>query len=77
MYDMLKAPTIPGTETNVTPDILVPIIPIATIYQGDLRLATKKASLSELFRLINIDIRYNIPKYAANMIKMFVAIIAH
>ena len=42
--------TIPGTETNVTPESDVPIIPIDTMYQGDLRLPRKNASLLELFR---------------------------
>ena len=37
--------TIPGTETNVTPDKEVPTIPMETMYQGDFRLPKKKASL--------------------------------
>ena len=37
--------TMPGTEMNVTPDMLAPIMPNATIYHGDLRSPTKKASL--------------------------------
>lgn len=39
-------PTIPGTDTKVTPDMLEPIMAKATTYQADLRLPTKKPSLS-------------------------------
>jgi len=39
----------PGTDTKVTPDIDVPIIPKATMYQGDLRFPRKKVSLSDRF----------------------------
>jgi hypothetical protein len=35
----------PGTDTKVMPEILAPTIPNATIYQGDLRLPRKNASL--------------------------------
>ena len=37
--------TIPGTETKVTPEMEVPIIPKATIYHGDFLLPVKKAAL--------------------------------
>ena len=46
--------TIPGTETKVTPESDVPIIPIETIYHGDLRFPRKKASLLVLFLLSKI-----------------------
>ena len=36
--------TMPGTLTNVTPEIEAPIIPKATIYQGDLLFARKNVS---------------------------------
>ena len=36
--------TIPGTLTKVTPEIEAPIMPKATIYQGDLLLARKNVS---------------------------------
>ena len=39
--------TIPGTLTNVTPDMLAPTMPKATIYQGERRLARKNVLLSE------------------------------
>ena len=37
--------TIPGTETNVTPEIDAPIIPNATIYHGERLFAKKKVAL--------------------------------
>jgi len=45
-YEKLLTATIPGTETNVTPEILEPIIAKATTYQVDLRFPTKKPWLS-------------------------------
>ena len=54
--------TIPGTETNVTPESDVPTIPIDTMYQGDLRLPRKNASLLELFRPVIQAISGRIPK---------------
>jgi hypothetical protein len=51
------APTSPGTEINVTPDKAVPIIPKATKYHFELRLAIKKVELSADFR----DVKYEIP----------------
>ena len=53
--------TIPGTETNVTPESDVPIIPIDTMYQGDFRLPRKNASLLELFRPVIQAISRRIP----------------
>lgn len=41
-------PTIPGTDTKVTPDMLEPIMAKATTYQADLRLPTKKPSVISL-----------------------------
>jgi hypothetical protein len=38
-------PTVPGTDTNVTPDRDVPIIPNATNTQFELRFPIKKVSL--------------------------------
>lgn len=35
----------PGTEINVTPEMLAPIMPNATIHQGDCRPALKNALL--------------------------------
>ena len=42
-----KSPTVPGTDTNVTPDREVPIIPNATSIQFELLLPIKKESLVE------------------------------
>lgn len=42
-YDIPEPATVPGTDTKVTPDRDVPIIPKATIYQGDDLLPRKKA----------------------------------
>ena len=44
----------PGTETNVTPDMLAPIMPKATIAHGELWRAMKKSLLSAL-RLVSRD----------------------
>jgi len=41
-------PTVPGTDTKVTPDKEVPIIPKATSIQFELRLPIKNDSLLEL-----------------------------
>jgi len=45
-YEKLLTPTMPGTDTKVTPDMLEPIMAKATTYQADLRLPTKNPSLS-------------------------------
>jgi hypothetical protein len=49
-------PTSPGTDIKVTPEMVAPIIPKATRYQGDFRFPVKKVSLS-LLREENQDIR--------------------
>jgi hypothetical protein len=47
-------PTIPGTDMKVTPEIVVPIIEMATTYHGDFRSPEKKALLlSESFLVVN------------------------
>jgi len=46
----------------VTPESDVPTIPIDTMYQGDLRLPRKNASLLELFRPVIQAISRRIPK---------------
>ena len=55
----------PGTEMKVTPDMLAPIMPNATIHHGDWRPARKKALLplapcAEL----RCEMRRSIKKYA-------------
>ena len=54
--------TMPGTDTNVTPDIEAPTMPKATMYHGDLRLPRKKVSLSELLLVRRLKI-YSAVKY--------------
>ena len=44
---MSLAPTMPGTETKVTPEMEAPTMPNATMYQGERRLARKNVSLLE------------------------------
>jgi len=44
---MSLAPTMPGTETKVTPEMEAPTMPKATMYQGERRLARKNVSLLE------------------------------
>jgi hypothetical protein len=61
--DNPKSPTVPGTETNVTPDREVPIIPKATNTQFELRLPIKKESLVEL-REVTQATPNSIRKYA-------------
>ena len=58
----------PGTEIKVTPEMLAPIMPKATIHQGDWRPARKKALLPwapcvELWR----EITKSMKKYANNV----------
>ena len=54
--------TIPGTETNVTPDMAEPTIAKATTYHLDFRLPTKKPSLSALrpatYEMVNSTMKY-------------------
>ena len=45
IYVISIARTMPGTDTNVTPDKDVPTMPIETIYQGDFLSPRKNASL--------------------------------
>ena len=54
----------PGTETNVTPDMLAPIMPKATIAHGELWRAMKKSLLSAL-RLVSHDSPSNSRKYTS------------
>jgi hypothetical protein len=65
----------PGTDTKVTPDSEEPIIPKATMYQGDLRLPRKKAAFSECFRPIKYEMVINAPKYRRIISKMYVPFI--
>ena len=51
----------PGTETNVTPDIADPIIAKATTYQDCLRLPLKKPALSA-FLPVNQEIARMVAK---------------
>ena len=62
IYENCDEPTQPGTEINVTPDNDAPIIPKATIYQGDLLLPRKKDSLFAFFPVM-WEIHIRIPKY--------------
>src|SRR3954471_539149 len=62
-WSPVGAPTLPGTDIKVTPLSAVPIIPKATRYHFELRLATKKVSLSADFRDVNHDISSNTKKY--------------
>lgn len=63
MYVMSLVNTMPGTLTNVTPDIDAPIIPKATIYHGDRLLPLKKVLLSAL-RPVTWLMNSKIRKYA-------------
>ncbi|MFQ3269308.1 MAG: hypothetical protein ACI9B2_001116, partial [Flavobacteriales bacterium] len=67
--------TQPGTEIKVTPDRLAPIIPKATIYQGDCLLPTKKLSLSPSLDVI-LEIKINKAKYAIKTVIIKVGVIA-
>lgn len=60
---MLFTITIPGTLTKVTPEILAPIMPNATKYQGDFPFARKKASLSA-FPPVTLLMSNKMQKYA-------------
>lgn len=59
---MPPTPTIPGTETYVTPDIGAPSIAIATIHHGALRPPLKNPALSalrdEIQDTVNITAKY-------------------
>lgn len=70
-----KFPTIPGTETKLTPETDAPIIPMETIHQGDCLLPVKNASLSVDFRPAIKDINSNRRKYAmiiSNILKLLI-----
>ena len=56
--------TIPGTLTNVTPDIEAPIMPNATMYHGDCLRPRKKVSLSDCRDVKRLSSRRR-AKYAA------------
>ena len=61
----------PGTEMNVTPDMLAPIMPKATIHQGDWRPARKKASLPFApCRVAWCETSNSSMKYATNVANM-------
>jgi hypothetical protein len=55
----------PGTETNVTPDMLEPIMANATTYHRDRRLPTKKPALSA-----RLPARYDTVKSSAKYAAM-------
>ena len=63
IYVMSIVITIPGTDTNVMPDMEAPTIPNATIYQGDFLLPRKNVSLLVLRPVIMRLNRYNAAKY--------------
>ena len=46
MYEYPPASTAPGTEMNVTPDMLAPIMATVTRNHDERRLPVKKAALS-------------------------------
>ena len=54
--------TIPGTDTNVTPEIEAPTMPKATIYHGDFLFPRKKVSLSA-FLFVSLLNRKRAAKY--------------
>ena len=56
IYEYPPAWTAPGTEMNVTPEILAPIMAMATMYHGDFRLPVKNPALS-VFRPVIHEIR--------------------
>jgi hypothetical protein len=49
IYENWLDPTHPGTEINETPDNEAPIIPKATMYQGDFLFPRKKAAFPAFF----------------------------
>jgi hypothetical protein len=44
-YEKPECVTMPGTLTNVTPEMLAPTMPNATMYHGDFRSPRKKTLL--------------------------------
>jgi hypothetical protein len=61
MYENSLDSTHPGTDINVTPDKDAPIIPKATMYQGDCLSPLKKEALLSDFPVIK-EIPTNIKK---------------
>ena len=61
---MPKCITMPGTLTNVTPDMLAPTIPNATMYHGDC-LPAKKKALFLLFLTLSLLTASNNRKYVS------------
>ena len=74
MYPNPETPTMPGTETNVTPDIAEPIMAKATTYHDCLRLPLKNPALSD-FLPVNHEMRSTTAKYAAMVMMMVVGVI--
>jgi hypothetical protein len=66
-YEKAELPTSPGTEIKVTPEIVVPTIPKATIYHGDFLLPVKKDSVSA-FREVNKETIISMRKYPRMML---------
>lgn len=62
----------PGTEINVTPDIEVPIIAIATTNQGDCRLPMKKSLFPTDWRRV---VKKLMPNKRQKYAKMIIVII--
>lgn len=60
-----------GTETNVTPEIDVPIIAMATTYHFEDLFARKNSSFPEPLRLVRYDINISTPKYTTMTIKIY------
>ena len=60
--------TMPGTLTKVTPEMLAPTMPKATMYQGERRSARKKASL-ESRRAVRLLMVNSTKKYKS-MVRM-------
>jgi hypothetical protein len=54
-------------DTNVMPDSVVPIMPNATTYHGDSRLARKKAVVDSPFWLVTKETANRRQKYPAMM----------
>ena len=50
----IAIPTSPGIEIKVTPDNEAPIMPYATIYQGDFLLPIKKVSLVDFLEVTQL-----------------------
>ena len=57
--------TQPGTDTNETPDMDEPTIPMATTYHGERLLPKKNASLLVSLRPVSHDMSIRAAKYSA------------